>query len=256
MKRTFLQKNTTTDEQNTCEFHPAEILLKERSFDPKDIQQVKSFIRMKNIIILLLLLALSFSVSAQKTELFNGKNLDNWKMVVSDESVKPESIFSVADGVIKITGATNGYLRTKEVYTNYQLHLEWRWTEKPTNSGVLLHVNGYDFWPNAVEAQLQNQNAGDIVLIGYGLTAIIGDSTYFNSNKRFVIVPKKHEGIEKPAGEWNSYDITCSEDQVSISVNNVLQNEGKKLSLTGGSIGLQSEGSPIEFRNIYIEKIK
>jgi hypothetical protein len=38
MKRTCLQKNTNTDEQNTCEFHLAEILLEEQLFYPKDNQ--------------------------------------------------------------------------------------------------------------------------------------------------------------------------------------------------------------------------
>jgi hypothetical protein len=49
MKRTCLQKNTKTDEQNRCEFHPAKILLKEQHVDPKGTQQVKSIVRMKNI---------------------------------------------------------------------------------------------------------------------------------------------------------------------------------------------------------------
>ncbi|MFA9388625.1 MAG: DUF1080 domain-containing protein [Prolixibacteraceae bacterium] len=207
---------------------------------------------MKNLTIVLLFLLSLSTVAQDKISLFNGKNLDGWKMIVEDQSIAPASIFKAEDGVIKVSGVTNGYLRTKEVYTNYQLHLEWRWTEKPSNSGVLLHVNGYDFWPNAIESQLQDQHAGDIVLIGYGVSGIVRDSSYINTNKRFTIVPKLNDGIEKPAGEWNSYDITCNEDQVTIFVNGVLQNEGKKLSLTGGSIGLQSEGSPIEFRNIKI----
>jgi hypothetical protein len=50
MKRTCLQKNTNTDEQNTCEFHPAENLLEEHHFNPKDIQQVKSFVWMKSLL--------------------------------------------------------------------------------------------------------------------------------------------------------------------------------------------------------------
>ncbi len=59
MKRTCLQKNTNTHVQTTCEFHPDENLLKERSFDPKDIQHVISFVRMKQRH-----LALSLSMAA------------------------------------------------------------------------------------------------------------------------------------------------------------------------------------------------
>jgi hypothetical protein len=48
MKRTCLQKNTNTDGQNSCEFHPIKIILDDVLFDPKEIQQVKSFVRMKS----------------------------------------------------------------------------------------------------------------------------------------------------------------------------------------------------------------
>jgi predicted dehydrogenase len=47
MKRTCMQKNTNPDNQNSFEFHPVEILFKEGLFDPKGIQQVKSFVQMK-----------------------------------------------------------------------------------------------------------------------------------------------------------------------------------------------------------------
>jgi hypothetical protein len=187
--------------------------------------------------------------------LFNGQNLDNWEMIAADETIDPQSLFKVEDGVIKVAGSSNGYLRTKAVYTNYELNLEWRWTEKPTNSGVLLHVNGYDFWPNAVEAQLMDQHAGDIVLIGYGVSGLINDSTFINLEKRFTIVPHLHDGIEKPAGEWNHYRIVCDRDRMTVEVNGTLMNKAENLSLTAGAIGLQSEGSPIEFRNITIKQL-
>jgi len=47
MKRTCLQGDTNTDEQNTCEFHPAEILFRNDLFDTKEIQQVEDFVQMK-----------------------------------------------------------------------------------------------------------------------------------------------------------------------------------------------------------------
>ena len=49
MKRTCLQKNTiedrklNTDGQNTCEFHPAEILSEERHFDQKKFSLLEVF---------------------------------------------------------------------------------------------------------------------------------------------------------------------------------------------------------------------
>jgi hypothetical protein len=79
MKRTCLQKNTTcpdlagikdqrklnTDEQNTSEFHPDDISFNERSFDPKDIQHIKSFVQMKKIILIPLFVLCIVQVFAQ-----------------------------------------------------------------------------------------------------------------------------------------------------------------------------------------------
>ena len=51
--------------------------------------------------------------NAQKTtKLFNGKDLSNWNFVVDKNSVPPEQVYSVSDGVIKITGQPFGYMYT------------------------------------------------------------------------------------------------------------------------------------------------
>ncbi len=213
---------------------------------------------MKKLILLftILLMATGSQAGNKGKKLFNGKNLKGWSIVVSEPGVNPDSVFMVKDKVIYTTGKPKAYLRTNEVYNNYQLHVEWRWVEKPSNSGVLVHSNGYDFWPNAIEAQLQTEKAGDIVFIGYGTSGKIKDETYINTDKRFKIVGKFEKHSEKKPGEWNSYDITCDEDNIELMVNGVLQNKASRLSLTGGAILLQSEGAPIEFRNIYLKKLK
>jgi hypothetical protein len=56
--------------------------------------------------------------------------------------------------------------------------------------------------------------------------------------------------IEKPLGEWNKYEITCKGDTIKLVVNGRLANEGTKAEATRGKILLQSEGTPIEFRNV------
>jgi len=145
-------------------------------------------------------------------------------------------------------------MRTESAYSDYKLHLEWRWAEKPTNSGVLLHMTGPDkVWPHSIECQLMHENAGDFWLIGGA--AITVDGKRISSSEGPSRAPKKHESSEKPAGQWNSYDIYCRGDTVRCYVNGVLQNEGTNASDTSGKICLQSEGSPIEFRNIYIESL-
>ena len=76
-----------------------------------------------------------------------------------------------------------------------------------------------------------------------------------NVEKRFIGIPKKQQSSEKPSGQWNLDDIGCDKDTISCYVNGVLQNEGTAATVSAGWICLQSEGGPIEFRNIYIEPL-
>jgi len=193
---------------------------------------------------------------SRQTRLFNGQDFTGWKMHVDDPSVDVNSVWTVKDGVIHCAGKPNGYIRTTAEYSNYKLHLEWRWAEEPTNSGVLLHASGEDqVWPRCIEAQLKSGSAGDFVLIRHtGITAN-GEPTQDNE-KMFISLPKKFESTEKNPGEWNRYDIYCQGDTIMLCVNGRLQNAGRKATDTSGWICLQSEGSPIEFRNIYLEPLK
>ncbi|RKY09987.1 MAG: DUF1080 domain-containing protein [Planctomycetota bacterium] len=193
---------------------------------------------------------------AQRVVLFNGKDFTGWKLHVDDKNVNVDDVWSVADGVVHCAGKPKGYMRTLAEYSNYKLHVEWRWVAEPTNSGVLLHAGGEDkVWPRCIEAQLKAGNAGDFVLIGHtGVT--VGGKKYQDDEKMYVVVAKKHDSTEKAPGKWNEYDIHCEGDSILLYVNGLLQNGGRKATDTKGWICLQSEGSPIEFRNIYIEPLK
>lgn len=195
------------------------------------------------------------SDSQHKIMLWNGEDFTGWKLYVADDSLNVNDIWSVRDGVVFCKGKPNGYMRTKDKYANYRLHLEWRWPDEPANSGVLLHASGEDkVWPKCIECQLKSGSAGDFVLMnGAGLT--VDGKDMQNAEKQFVVIPKKKHTSEKPAGQWNTYEIHCDKDTIRCFVNGVLQNEGTTATVTTGWICLQSEGGPIEFRNIYIEPL-
>jgi len=202
-------------------------------------------------------LALSCSTE-NKIDLFNGQDLDNWNIIVDSEDGEPKDLFYVEDGLMNTIGDPFGYIRTKESYSNYKLHLEWKWTEEPSNSGVLLNVQGKDIiFPHCVEAQLMDGKAGDFVLMGKGAAITVKDSTYLvtSEEKRYLAIPKFDESSEKPAGEWNTYEITSKDGTLELVVNGVLQNKGTGMSLTEGNIALQSEGGPMQFRNIYLQPL-
>ena len=188
--------------------------------------------------------------------LWNGRDFSGWKLFIPDADVDVKDVWSVRDGVIHCTGQPNGYMRTTTEYANYHLHLEWRWPGKPTNSGVLLHVALPDqVWPKCIESQLMTGQAGDFWILSHaGITA--NGQRYEDPNNKYINVKRRHESSENPPGQWNVYDIYCEGGTVRSVVNGVEQNYGTKATPASGYIALQSEGSPIEFRNITIERLR
>jgi 3-keto-disaccharide hydrolase len=183
-------------------------------------------------------------------ELFNGKDLSNWTYVSKDANSKMEDVYSVSDGVIHDKGNPIGYIRTKEKYTSFKLHVEWRFPAKPGNSGVLLRVQEPDnVWPKSVECQLQSKNAGDIWVIDEFPIKTAPDRTEGRH------VKKEHETNEKPLGEWNEYDITLDGGNLELKVNGLVQNTASDMQVIPGYILLQAEGAEIEFRKVTLTPI-
>ncbi len=191
--------------------------------------------------------------AGKRVMLWNGKDFAGWTRFVPEAGVDVNEVWRVQDGVLYCSGKPNGYIRTANRYENYQLHVEWRWPETPTNSGVLLHAGGGDqVWPVCIECQLKSGSAGDFVLMG-GAGLTVDGVERRNPAQRFVVINKKAPTSEKPAGQWNTYDIYCRDGSIRCLVNGVLQNEGTKATPSSGWICLQSEGGPIEFRNLYVQ---
>jgi hypothetical protein len=191
----------------------------------------------------------SKSKKADQTEniqLFNGKDLENWVFFLKDKTVDPTSVFTVQNGVIHISGNPFGYMRTKDTYSEYRLHVEWRWPSEATNSGVFVHGQRPDtIWLKCVECQLMAGKAGDFVCMN-------GADMNERSDKSSAVVKKLAPSSEKATGEWNTMEVECSGNTIEVYVNGVLQNRGTNVSVSQGSICLQSEGKDIEFRNVFL----
>ncbi len=189
---------------------------------------------------------------AARVVLWNGHDLSGWELYLSDTSVPPASVWSATTEGLRFDTKVSGYLKTEKTFSNYRLHVEWRWPKDAaanSNSGVLVHVHGPDaIWPLCFECQLKAGNAGQV--IGTGLD--IPDAPLVNKRKR---APKLAESSEKPFGEWNIYEITCRADTIEAFVNGVRQNFVQKLPAQSGRIALQLEGYPVEFRNLWLEPL-
>lgn len=179
-----------------------------------------------------------------ETRLFNGKDLSGWTF----STPEAKAAWSAKDGVLSCTGEPTGFIRTEASHQNYTLTFDWRWSgEKVGNSGLLIHAGEIPegkAWPVSIEAQLESGNAGDFWSIGSKIEAT-GKNTGIRWHR--IADPK-----EKALGEWNTMTVVCVGDTISVTVNGVLVNAGKNASVAAGAIGFQSEGTPIEFRNIVL----
>ncbi len=181
--------------------------------------------------------------------------LAGWKFFSEDPKARPSDVWQLAnDGVLTCRGKPKGYLATQKDYTNFTLRLEWRWPKDKTGSGgILVRMTGPDkIWPKSLEPQLNAGDAGDLWgLDGYGLTG---------PTERLKVIPespfgkltnlKKTAAMEKPAGEWNRYEIVAQGDTVVLSINGREVNRATACDVVPGKICLTAEGDEYAFRNV------
>lgn len=212
----------------------------------------------KIIIVFTCLMAIVAEINAQQrecapvmnTSLFNGKDLSSWEFYLKDQSVDPATVFTAQSAAIHITGDPFGYMKTKLQFTNYKLHLEWRWPAEATNSGVFLHMQQPDaIWPTCFEVQLMAGNAGDLICMGESDAAERTDK----SNR---VIKKQAPSNEVAVGDWNTLEVICRGNTMEVFVNGLLQNKATGLSASQGFICLQSEGKAIEFRKVVVTKLE
>lgn len=188
---------------------------------------------------------------AKPIPLFNGANFDGLHVFTENATAAADAAWKIEEGMLRCLGVGRGYVRTTSAYADYRLRLEWRWPARPGNSGVLLNIVGPDLiWPKSIEAQLAANRAGDF-------------ATFFDARSKEETVSRNPSGvstgrlprsatgaIEKPPGEWNTYEIVVSGDTITLSVNGVLANRMTQVQPSAGLIAFQSEGTPIDFRRI------
>jgi hypothetical protein len=206
------------------------------------------------------------NLHAQTRSLLNGRDLAGWHFdVPADSNVRLASPFLMRDGRLVVNGEPQGHLITDASYRNYRLEVEYRFTGKPGNAGVLVHASTpralYKQFPKSIEVQMESGNAGDF-------WCIVEDITVPDMERRRG--PKANWGItegkgrrienlvdgaEKPVGEWNRMVIEVLDRSVKVWVNGKLANHGTNATADRGQIAIQSEGAPVEFRKLRLTPI-
>jgi hypothetical protein len=197
---------------------------------------------------------------AAKTDLFDGASFAGWVCGPATLRVSPGNIWSIRDGILACTGRPNAYLRTEKSYTQYKLTVEWRFT-RAGNTGVLVHINPTPAlpvppatqpvidrtWPMCIECQGAHDHQGDFWIWS-------GAKVNEPLRQRNGVIMTK-PSAEKPLGEWNTYEVLCKDNTVTILVNGTEMNKVTGTNLNEGQIGLQSEGAAIEVRKVTIEPL-
>jgi hypothetical protein len=165
-------------------------------------------------------------------ELFNRKNTEGWH----------------ASGTVNQWIAENGILKspksgsnliTDAKFTDFKLHVEFRYP-KGSNSGVYLR--------GRYEVQIEDS---------YGEEPLLDR---FSSVYGFLVPSKM---VIKPAGEWQSYDITLIGRKITLVVNGETVICDQIIpGITGGALDskegepgpiyFQGDHGPVEFRNIVL----
>jgi hypothetical protein len=226
---------------------------------------------MKPFLPLLLVAAVTLDARADEkpVALFNGKDLTGWHADVpaADTNASIAPSFLVRDGKLVSRGDPRGHLITDQSFSHYRLDVEYRFTGKAGNCGVLVHASKpralNDMFPQSIEVQMQSGNAGDFWCIQENIE--VPDQEKRRPHKpgqSFGGGPKDARRIlnltddsEKPAGEWNHLAIECAGREVKVWVNGTLVNHGSNATADKGQIALQAEGTEVEFRKVELTRL-
>lgn len=239
---------------------------------------------MKNIGLSLVLAAgimsVAVPVEAQKppagfTSLFNGKDLDGWRGRQPNYNPAEEAKLSKEELAAKqaawnterdahwtvdvakkeiVSDGKNPHLATVKDYGDFEVHVDWLMVSPNGDSGIYLRgIPQVQIWDPSNAREVRNG-------------ADKGSGALWNNRKdspgRMPLVKADH-----PIGEWNTMKIRMVGDKVWVWLNDKLTVDGAvmdnffdKSGVTPvparGPIELQTHGSEIRFRNIYVKEIK
>lgn len=168
------------------------------------------------------------------------------------------------------SGQPVGVCRSVKEYTNFEMVCEWRHNRPAGNSGVFvwttpesvdaLAAAGKPGLPQGIEVQVLDTayggdhpedwytSHGDVFPVGVKMTPFPPLSP--NGVRSF---PSKH--LSRGAGEWNHYYIRAINGEVRLWVNGEEVSGGTGCEPRTGYLCLESEGAPVEFRNLRIRAL-
>ena len=197
----------------------------------------------KLLLLAIVLFAFTTSAFAQKSKsIFNGKNLDGWKIHGTEK-------WYVEDGLLICESGPDkgyGYLATEKFYNDFELEVEFQ-QEANGNSGVFFRstfegtkVSGWQ-----VEVAPPNHDTGGI---------------YESYGRGWLVqIPDEKENILK-MGEWNTMKIKVVGGHVTTWLNGeqMVDITDEKIAQGKGAIALQIHdggGIKVKWRNLKVKEL-
>ncbi|HWE37007.1 MAG TPA: DUF1080 domain-containing protein [Isosphaeraceae bacterium] len=182
-----------------------------------------------------------------------GPELKGWTRLTIPPKGKlnPKSQWSYDPSTGLLTCRGDGgheWLRWDEPLGDFVYHVEWRFVpvegKKGYNSGV--YVRNSDDATVWHQAQTGDASGGFL----FGETRRDGKLSRFNLSNKLLA------RAVRPAGEWNTFEITCKGKDVTLRTNGEVTNEWHDCPVASGHVGLEAEGWRIEFRNVKVKAIE
>ncbi len=179
-----------------------------------------------------------------------GSELDGWtrKPIPPEAELNPKSQWSLdpANHILVCQGdGGHEWLRLDQTLTDYIFHVEWRFTPVPGKKGY----NSGVYVRNSSDGKTWHQAQCGDASGGY----LFGETLASYALKPFNFRKDVHEQRVMPAGEWNTYELTCKGRNVTLWVNGAVTNSWKSCQVPRGFAGLEAEGWRIEFRNVKVK---
>lgn len=204
-----------------------------------------------------------------------------WKVLGEKDffnvNCKPDT-FSWTNGTAYCTGIPTGVIRTENLYTNFEMVVQWRHMQPGGNSGIFVLATPESIellesgkagnpFPSGIEVQVLDHGYKDQYEKNSGKKATWfttnGDVFPVGKTKMKPFPPTSPDGSRsfprqdrsKGAGEWNHYYIRCVNAEIRLWVNGEEVSGGSDITPPSGYLCLESEGAPIEFKNIRVRRL-